>query len=135
MDIRAEGFWERSQDAFFDVRVFNPLAPSNCNQNLNATYQRHEKEKRRNYEQRIREVDHGSFTPLILAATGGMGKVCQITFKRLASMLSCKRDQPYSSTMNTIRCMISSSLLKSQIRAIRGTRSSKGRAIHCPYIF
>ena len=29
----------------FDVRVFNPFAPINHTQNLNATYQRHEKEK------------------------------------------------------------------------------------------
>ena len=28
VDIRVEGFWERSQDAFFDVRVFNPFASS-----------------------------------------------------------------------------------------------------------
>ena len=29
VDIRAEGFWEWSKNAFFDVRVFNPFAPSN----------------------------------------------------------------------------------------------------------
>ena len=31
LDVRAEGFWgDRQQSAFFDVRVFNPLAQSNC---------------------------------------------------------------------------------------------------------
>ena len=29
LDIRARGFWNRSHDAFFDVRVFYPNAPSN----------------------------------------------------------------------------------------------------------
>ena len=41
VDIRAEDFWERFQDAFFDIRVFNPFAPSNRTKSLNATYQRH----------------------------------------------------------------------------------------------
>ena len=28
-DIRARGFWSAAQDAYFDVRVFHPNAPSN----------------------------------------------------------------------------------------------------------
>ena len=88
--------------------------------------------RNRSYEQRIREVEHGSFTSLVFAATGGMGKAAQVTYKRLVSLLATKRDQPYGQTMNTIRCMISFSLLKSQIRCIRGSRSSKGHAIRTP---
>ena len=44
------------QRAFFDVRVFNPLAPSNCRSSLAASYKQHESTKRRNYEQRVCEV-------------------------------------------------------------------------------
>ena len=30
LDVAADGFWgSRNERAFFDVRVFNPLAPSN----------------------------------------------------------------------------------------------------------
>ena len=29
LDIRARGFWSAAQDAYFDVRVFHPNAPSN----------------------------------------------------------------------------------------------------------
>ena len=30
LDIKADNFWNRDrQSAFFDIRVFNPLAPSN----------------------------------------------------------------------------------------------------------
>ena len=29
LDIRARGFWNTGQDAFFDVRVFHPNASSN----------------------------------------------------------------------------------------------------------
>ena len=128
VDIRAEGFWERSQSAFFDVRVFNPFTPSNLSRSLSATYQQHEKLKRRVYEQRIREVEHGSFTPIVLSATGGMGSAAQVTFKRMVSMLATKRDQPYSQVMNVVRFMLNFSLIKSQIRCIRGSRSTMGHA-------
>ena len=50
LDVSAHGFWgDRHERAFFDVRVFNPLAPSNCRSYLNATYRRHETTKKRSY--------------------------------------------------------------------------------------
>ena len=68
LDIAANGFWcGRFQRAYFDVRVFNPYAPSNRHQSLSATYKKHERIKIRAYEQRIREVEHGSFTPLVMS--------------------------------------------------------------------
>ena len=44
LDIRARGFWNYSQDAFFDVRVFYPNAPSNRSTDA---YKRHEQAKKR----------------------------------------------------------------------------------------
>ena len=82
LDVRAQGFWG---DAFFDVRVFNPLAPSNRWPTLPQCFRSHEREKRRAYEQRVREVEHDSFTPLAFAATGGMGKAANITCARIVS--------------------------------------------------
>ena len=38
LDIRAQGFWDIMQDAFFDVRVFHPLAPSYRFQKVSALY-------------------------------------------------------------------------------------------------
>ena len=59
LDIVAYGFWGSSFERdFFDVRVFNPLAPSNRGYPLAATYGQ--------YEQRIREIEHSSFCPLVL---------------------------------------------------------------------
>ena len=61
LDIAANGFWggwfERT---YIDVRVFNPHAPFNRHSNC---YRKHELEKKRQYEQRVREVEHASFTP------------------------------------------------------------------------
>ena len=48
------------------------MASTNRSSNPLAIYRRHEKMKKRSYEDRIRKVEHSSFTPLIFFATGGM---------------------------------------------------------------
>ena len=125
VEIRAQGFWgERRQDAFFDVRVFNPHAPSNRLASPRACYRKHENEKRRMYEERIREVEHGPFTPPVFSATGGMGVAAEIFYKRLASLISERKKQQYGATMAWIRCCISFSLFQLAVMCIRGSRSS-----------
>ena len=47
---------------FFDVRVFNPFAPINSRLALASCYRKHEREIRREYDQRVREIEHGTFT-------------------------------------------------------------------------
>ena len=105
LDIRAQGFWgDRHRRAFFDVRVFYPNATSYRNLQLGSAYRRHEKEKKRCYEDRIREVEHGSFTPLVLSTSGGMGLLATTAYKRLASLIASKRNQPYNKVMAWLRC-------------------------------
>ena len=131
VDVKAQGFWGiRHQCAYFDVRVFNPNAPTYRNLSLDLCFRRHEGEKRRAYEQRVREVEKGSFTPLVFTTSGGMGKAAKVTYKRLASLLSVKREQPYSLVMGWLRCRLSFSLLRSAVMCIRGSRSHKG---HVPF--
>ena len=114
---------------FFDVRVFNPHAPSNKNQ-TSACCRKHESEKKLAYKQRIREVEHSSFTPLVLSATGGMGREATCFYKRLASMLARKWDYSFSTTLCWLRCCLTFSLIRSAIQALRGARSSRGPAVH-----
>ena len=54
-----------------DIRVFNPFAPSNSNTNLDRCFAKHEREKMRMYEQRVREVEHASFVPLVMSEPVG----------------------------------------------------------------
>ena len=110
------------------MRVFNPHAPSN-RQPLPTCYRKHENQKKRAYEQRVREVERGSFTPLVMSLTGGLGNAASVCYKRLASLISAKRDISYSCTMAWIRCSLSFSLLRSSIQCIRGARSTIGRAV------
>ena len=126
LDIAVNGFWGgRYERTYLDVRVFNPHAPSNRNTSITNCYRKHEAEKKRAYEQRIREVEHSSFTPLVFSATGEQGSTF---YKRLAALLAEKRNESYSSTLSWIRCLLSFSLLRSAIQCIRGARSSCGHA-------
>ena len=129
LDVAANGFWGgRYERAYFDVKIFNLHAPSNRQQCLAATYRRHERIKTRAYEQHVREVEHGSFTPLVMSLSGGCGNSASTCYKRLASMLAEKWDQPYSNTLAWMRCKLSFALLRSAIQCIRGARSSSGLA-------
>ena len=127
LDISASGFWGgRCEKTYIDVKVFNPHAPSNRTTNSKAIYRKHELCKKRSYDARIREVEHSSFTPLIFSATGGMAAEATIFYKRLASLLSDKWDSNYAAVMGWVRCCLSFSLLRSAIRCLRGSRSSRG---------
>ena len=77
LDICARGFWQTGQMAFFDARVFNPNAKRYVNQDISKTYELNEKEKKRLYNERIMENEHGSFNPLVMPATGRMGRECK----------------------------------------------------------
>ena len=119
LDIAVYGFWGgRFEKAFLDVRVFNPSAQSNQHGPLASVYRRHEQEKKRQYEQRIHEVEHATFTPLVISSTGGMGRAATTFYKRLASMISDKRGVPYGKTVNWIRCCLSFTLLRASIMSI-----------------
>ena len=126
LDVAASGFWGgRFERAFFDVRVFNPHASSNRTPLIASSYRRHEQEKRRVYEQRVREIEHASFAPFVMSSTGGIGPCATVTLKRLGGLLAEKHAAPYSSVMGLLRCRLSFALLRSSIMCIRGSRSSR----------
>ena len=128
LDVRAQGFWGvRHQQAYFDVRVFNPLANTNRCNSLASCFRSHDREKRRTYEQRVREIERAAFTPLVFSALGGMSKPAETTYKRLASLLATKKNQQYNVMITFIRCRLSFPLLHSAINCLRGSRSAAGR--------
>ena len=98
---------------------------------LSQCYRRDELEKKRSYDQRIREIEHRSFSPLVFSTPGGMGPTATTVYKKIASMMAQKQDKPYSKTLHWIRCKLSFSLLPSAIMCLRGARSN----IHQPVIW
>ena len=118
LDIRAQDFWDKSKrSTFFDLRVFNSHAPSNCMPSTKACYRRHEQEKRCTYEKRVINVVKGTFTPLVLSSSGGCGPSAMLALKRLAGLISEKHGQPYSSAL-------AFSLINSACACLRAPRSA-----------
>ena len=125
VDISARSFWQRGQRAFFDVRVFNPFAQSHLNQKLQSSFTSAEKEKKKEYNQRIIEIEYGSFTPLVFSALGGGSPETERFISELALRLEKKSDIDYSMIINYVRTKLSFSLVKSSVLCIRGSRTWK----------
>ena len=133
VDIVAENFWRRNrQKSYLNVRVFNPFAKSYVKESLTQCYCRLEMDKKRAYEARVREVELGCFTPLVFCTSGGLGPAAKTFYKRLASLIAEKHDQPYSLTLFWLRAKLSFSLLRSAIMCLCGSRSSYHRGTCSP---
>ena len=103
LDISARGFLQAGQMAFLDGRVFNPNAKRYTNIELSKAYEINEKEKNKKYNERILQVEHGSFTPLVMWATGGMSRESKKSYSRLVEMICKKRKINYNVTITWIR--------------------------------
>ena len=122
LDIHARGFWGPQSSAFFDVRVCHPNAESYRDQEIQQVYRIHENDKKRLYSRRVLDVEHGSFTPLVFATTGGMGDECHRYHCRLAELIAAKKGEQYAQTISWIRAKTSFALLRSALVCLRGTR-------------
>ena len=74
LDIKAGGFWVRGVTAFFDVSVTHVNSKCYQNKPTPEVFKEQEEEKKRKYQQRVLDVEMGSFTPLVFGTNGGMGK-------------------------------------------------------------
>ena len=61
-DIRARGVWRNGQNAYFDVRITNTNSPSQKHLTSEKILEKHEKEKKRQYNDRVMNIEHGTFT-------------------------------------------------------------------------
>ena len=74
LNASARSFWQKGEKAFFDVRAFNSCAKSHLNQKLYTTFSSNENEKKRQYNQQVIEIEHGSFSPLVFSPYNGTGR-------------------------------------------------------------
>ena len=123
LDVSARGVWVKGSRAFFDIRVFNPFAQSYSNQTLKASHRSNENSKKREYAERILNVEHGSFTPLVFSCLGGMSPECCHFYNRVADKISEKRDLNISKGRTWVRTKLSFCLLRSTHLCIRGSRT------------
>ena len=128
----SEGILEQyGQDAFFDARVFHPFAPTYQRSSLTSLYRQHQNQKRREHGFCVREVERGSFTPLVFTTNGGAALEAATFLKRLASQISDKKNEPYSVVMNFLRCRLSFSVLRSSLLCLQGSRSNRSLNTTC----
>ena len=124
------GLWgSRFEPTLLDVRLFNPYARSNPSAPRATVYRRHEKAKRRHYEERVRNVEQVSFVPVVISASGGMGKAASPLYARVAALVAAKKSEQYCHVMAYVRCKLSFSLLKSCIMCLRGCRQLFGHPV------
>ena len=124
LDIAARGFWISGQKAFFDVRVFNLIARRYRNSKISKAYETNEKEKKRKYNQRILDIEHSSFTPIIFTAMGGMGREAKQFYKRLCELLADKKKENLSMITTWVRRKVIFALMRSVLLCLRGSRFS-----------
>ena len=125
LDISATGFWIPGQRVFMDVRVFDLNAKRYRGLELKKCFKRNEDEKKKKYNERVLQVENGTFTPLVFAANGGMARECKVFYKRLSEMIAEKRNTSIAVATTFIRTKISFSLLRSMLLCVRGSRSHK----------
>ena len=81
--------------------------------------------KKRQYNQRIIDIEHGTFTPLIFTTSGAMGHECHKFHKALAEKISQKKDEEYNKVIQYMRVNISFLVVKASLLCVRGSRSIK----------
>ena len=122
LDMKADGFWSRGATAFFDVRVTHVNSKCNQGRPTQMIFKEHENEKKRKYQQRVLDVEMGTFTPLVFGTNGGMGIECQMFVKQLAEKLAEKDRERYSVVIAWLRTRLSFEILRAVHVSVRGTR-------------
>ena len=125
LDVSARGVWIKGSKTFCDVRVFNPLAPTYSKQTLKSAHTSNENSKKREYGERVVNVEHGTLTPLVFSCLGGMSTQCSHFYNKISDMVAEKRNIPVSKARTWVRTKISFSLLRSTHMCLRGSRTRR----------
>ena len=125
------GVWGAYEKTFLDIRIMHPNAPSYANKSISDVYVLHENEKKNQYNERVIEIEKGSFTPIVGSTSGGWGIEADRHHKRMATLIAEKKNESYADVINYISTRLRISVLKSILTAVRGVRgkSRKGGPI------
>ena len=77
------------------------------------------------YNDRIINIDNGTFTPLIFSVTGSTAPECNVFYRKLCTKLAEKSDERYSDMMNWVKCKISFLCLRVALTCVRGSRTKR----------
>ena len=122
-DVRARGFWREGKNAFFDMRITNTNSEFQRHLTSEKIFTIHEKEKKRQYNNRIMNLEHGTFTPSVFSVNGGMVKECLKFHKFAAEKIVNKSGCRYEKVLSIIKCKLSFLILRASLMCVRGIRS------------
>ena len=125
LDVSAIGVWAPYERTFVDIRIFHPNAPCHRNKNLKQIYREQENEKKRQYNDRVINIERATFTPLVFSTFGGMSKECEAYHRRVAQLIARKKDESYANVMGYLRTRIRFAILKSVLISIRGSGANQ----------
>ena len=128
LDVSGVGVWGEHERTFLDIKIFHPNCQSYSNMDIEKAYVHHQNIKKHNYKERVLNVEHGSFTPVIFTTTGGVGPEANKHHKRIAQLMAIKKKGEYSQIISYIRTRLRFNLLKSILVAVRGERGRRTRA-------
>ena len=125
LEIAARDFWRPRQRAFFDIRIFKANAQSIISRNIEEIFSHHERKKARQYNDRIVNVEHGSFTPLIFSTHGDYSQLTSRFIYQLAKLTSQKRNICFSESKSWLNSKFSNLVARLTILCIRGSRKMR----------
>ena len=124
LDISCRSFWRPLQKAFFDVRITHPNCASNENKPVEKILKANETAKKREYNDRVRDIEFASFTPLVFSTNGAMGEEAAHFPQILAEKISDKTNNSYAETVTYLRKRLSFTILRTALIALRGKRKN-----------
>ena len=128
LDVAGIGVWGAYEKTFLDIRIMHPNSKSYVTKPIENVYLQHEQEKKREYNERVLQVEKGSFTPIVGSTFGGWGKEARRHHKRVAFLIAEKRNEEYVDVIKYMRTRLRFSLLKSILTAVRGVRGKSRQA-------
>ena len=92
---------------------------------LETVFRQQENTKKREYNERVIRIEHGSFTPIVTSAYGGYGRETSRFISLLIEKVAEKHDMHTSLVANYIRTKLSFEIVRSQVLCVRGSRTLK----------
>ena len=98
---------------------------SKCYQNkpTSEVFKEQQDQKKHKYQQRVLDVEEGSFTPSVFGNNGEMGNRCQHFLKHLKHKIAQKDTEPYNTVIAWLTMQISFNLSRSVQDCMRGSRT------------
>ena len=110
-DLFCRGVYVRQGGASFDIRVSYTDAISYQNRSPMSVLHSAEVEKKTKYSDACQER-HMSFFPFVVSVDGMLAPDFANFLRRIGEPLSTKWDEPYSKTMNWVKCRLSFAVLR-----------------------